>query len=109
MKSTTMIPSIGTASTPTLRSALRPAGALGSLANLRIGAKIYAGFCLVLFLLVLTSGASCLGLQQTTSGLETSQPSSDAAIPPAGMDGQTSAPRHSAQDDRKSAEEDKRG
>src|SRR3546814_16878450 len=90
MKSTTMIPSIGKALTPTLRSALRSAGALGSLASLRIGAKIYAGFCLVLFLLVLISGASWLGLQQTTSGMETSQQSSDAAITTAVMDGQTS-------------------
>src|SRR3546814_6455628 len=89
MKSTTMIPSIGTASTPTLRSALRSAGALGSLASLRIGAKIYAGFCLVLFLLVLISGASWLGLQQTTSGMETSQQSSDAAITTAVMDGRS--------------------
>src|SRR3546814_2221618 len=85
MKSTTMIPSIGKALTPTLRSALRSAGALGSLASLRIGAKIYAGFCLVLFLLVLISGASWLGLQQTTGGMETSQQSSDAAITTAVM------------------------
>src|SRR3546814_9804888 len=97
MKSTTMIPSIGTASTPTLRSALRSAGALGSLASLRIGAKIYAGFCLVLFLLVLISGASWLGLQQTTSGMETSQQSSDAAITTAVMDGQTSGALYFAQ------------
>src|SRR3546814_1280680 len=93
MKSTTMIPSAGKALTPALLSALRSAGALFRLASLRIGAKIYAGFCLVLFLLVLISGASWLGLRQTTSGMETSQQRSDAAITTAVMDGDRQSTR----------------
>src|SRR3546814_3468928 len=92
-----MIPSCGTALAPPSRSALRWAGALGSLAGPRIGVKSYAGFCVVLFLLVLISGASWLGLRQTTSGMETSQQSSDAAITTAVMDGRTSRALYFAQ------------
>jgi len=71
------------------RLALRPTGLAAFFGRARIGAKIYAGFCLVLLLLVSIAGASWLGFQETTSGMETIQESSDAAITTAVLDGRT--------------------
>src|SRR3546814_13272973 len=71
------------------RLARRPADLFAFFNRVRIGAKIYAGFCLVLLLLVMIAGASWLGFQETTSGMGTIQESSDAAITTAVMDGRT--------------------
>ncbi|MGF1629254.1 MAG: methyl-accepting chemotaxis protein [Kiloniellaceae bacterium] len=76
---------------------LSPAGLLSLVSNLRIGARIYAGFCLVLLLLVSIAGASWLGFQETTRGMETIQESSDAAITTAIMDGRTAQALYFAQ------------
>src|SRR3546814_11572374 len=71
------------------RLARRPADLFAFFNRVRIGAKIYAGFCLVLLLLVMIAGASWLGFQETTRGMGTIQESSDAAITTAVMDGRT--------------------
>jgi len=78
-------------------SSLRPTGLVSFVSNIRIGARIYAGFCLVLLLLVLIAGSSWLGFQETTSGMETIQESSDAAITAAIMDGRTANALYFAQ------------
>src|SRR3546814_10890855 len=57
------------------RLARRPADLFAFFNRVRIGAKIYAGFCLVLLLLVMIAGASWLGFQETTSGMGTIQES----------------------------------
>src|SRR3546814_20029089 len=79
------------------RLARRPADLFAFFNRVRIGAKIYAGFCLVLLLLVMIAGASWLGFQETTSGMGTIQESSDAAITTAVMDGRTAKALYFAQ------------
>src|SRR5690606_19177201 len=75
----------------------RPSSLLAFFGEVRIGAKIYAGFCLVLLLLVVISVASWLGFQETSDGMATSQRSSDAAIATAVMDGRTAKALYFAQ------------
>ena len=69
----------------------RPSSLLAVFSKARFGAKIYAGFCLVLLLLVMISVASWLGFQETSDGMATSQQSSDAAITTAVSEAATSA------------------
>ena len=75
----------------------RPSSLLAFFGKARIGAKIYAGFCLVLLLLVMIAVASWLGFQETSDGMATSQQSSDAAITTAVMDGRTAKALYFAQ------------
>ncbi|HMA15310.1 MAG: methyl-accepting chemotaxis protein [Bacteroidota bacterium] len=79
------------------RSLRRPSSLVAFFGKARIGAKIYAGFCLVLLLLVMISVASWLGFQETSDGMATSQRSSDAAIATAVMDGRTAKALYFAQ------------
>src|SRR3546814_16453181 len=71
------------------RLARRPADLFAFFNRVRIGAKIYAGFCLVLLLLVMIAGASCLGFQQPTSGTAPIPQRPHPPIPTAPMAGPT--------------------
>jgi len=79
------------------RGALRSPGKRSLTGGLRIGARINAGFGLVLLLLIALAGAAWLGFEQTTSGMDSSQRSSDAAINAAVMQGHTAGALYFAQ------------